>query len=455
MTIFQVGNIESKTEVVQDRRFACPGLFRMPAANDGGICRIKLPLGQLTTAQIDGVADAAKAYSNGHIELTTRGNIQIRGVAKNNEKSLIKTLLQLGLGPLTPEGDDIRNVMVAPTAGIDLTMSVDTTKLGGQLLEMLQFNREFAALSPKFSFLINGGETTSVHDHIADIWLAALPDGKTFNFGFASSVNDNYDGKTTAVGNIPAGRALDIVRFSLECFILIAKKNPAITRMKHLCQSNLYSEFLSDLTKRFGNKLSKPLFLPRKQGEQSPLTGIFPQKNQRFFYIGARPELGRLSSQQLRAISRLVQKRSAGTPLRLTHHQGIIVPDCSSREAQTIKDGLSEIGLAVDEKDPALHIFCCAGTPLCHSGLSNVQRDGKYLIDHFSIAPKADIHLTACQKACVATVAFPYTALAIKDGLYDLYCADDTEKHKFGRLLCQNMTISDVLNYLETFKNKA
>lgn len=455
MTTFPASNIQSEIKVVQDRRFACPGLFRMPAANDGGICRIKLPLGQLTAAQIDGVADAAEAYSNGHVELTTRGNLQIRGVAKNNEKSLIETLLKLGLGPLTPEGDDIRNVMVAPTAGIDLTMSVNTTILGRQLLEMLQLDHEFAVLSPKFSFLINGCETTSVHDHIADIWLSALPDGQTFNFGFATPANDHTVGKTTAVGNIPAKKALYFVKFSLETFILIANKNPSITRMKHLCQSRHFSAFLSDLTKHFGNELSKPLLSPKKQNEQSPLTGIFPQKNQGFFYIGARPELGRLASQELRAIARLVRKRVASTPIRLTHHQGIIVPDCSSHEAQMIKAGLSEIGLAVDRKDPALHIFCCAGAPLCRSGLSNVQRDGKYLINHFSISPKADIHLTACQKACVATVAFPYTALAIKDGLYDLYCADNTEKHKFGRLLCHNMTVSDVLNYMETSENKA
>lgn len=455
MTTFPVGNVERKIKTVQDRRFACPGLFRMPAANDGGICRIKLPLGKLNAEQINGVADAAERYSNGHVELTTRGNLQIRGVAKNNEKSLIEALLKLGLGPLTPEGDDIRNVMVAPTAGIDLTMSVNTTKLGEQLLELLQLNHEFAVLSPKFSFLINGCETTSVHDHIADIWLSALPDGETFNFGFATPVNDHAVGKTTAAGNIPAKKALDFIKFSLETFILIAKTNPSITRMKHLCQSRHFSSFLSNLTKHFGDELSKPLLSPQKSNAEEPLTGIFPQKNQGFFYIGARPELGRLSSQELRAISKLVQKRSAGTPIRLTHHQGLIVPDCSKSEAKVIKDGLSEIGLAVDKKDAALHIFCCAGAPLCRSGLSNVQRDGKYLIDHFSIAPKTDIHLTACQKACVATVAFPYTALAIKDDVYDLYCSDDTEKNKFGRLLCKNMTISDVLNYMETSGKKA
>ena len=78
---------ERKIKTVQDRRFACPGLFRMPLANDGGICRIKLPLGRLTSEQIDGIADAAETFSRGYVELTTRANVQIRAVAKTTNRS--------------------------------------------------------------------------------------------------------------------------------------------------------------------------------------------------------------------------------------------------------------------------------------------------------------------------------------------------------------------------------
>ncbi|WP_297322022.1 precorrin-3B synthase [uncultured Bartonella sp.] len=455
MISFPISNGEREIKNTKDRRFACPGLFRMPAANDGGICRIKLPMGQFNDKAIEGVADAAEIFSNSHVELTTRANLQIRAVAKHNEKQLIAALLELGLGPLTREGDDIRNVMVAPTAGIDCNMFFDTTQLGKKLLEMLQTNRQFSRLSPKFSFLINGGETTKVTDHVADIWLSALPDGEKLNFGFASCSDNDCNGKSTAVGSISTDKALEFIRSCLETFIAVSKSDPSISRMKHLCHSQHYSVFLTDLRQRFPHKIAKPVTLPQKPTKVSALTGIFPQNDRPFFYVGARPHLGRLSSLSLRAIAKIIKIRAQNSPIRLTHYQGIIVPDCSAYEAELIKKELASIGLAVDKSDPALDIFCCAGAPACRSGLSNVQRDGKYLIDYFTSALTNPVHLTACPKACVATVAFDFTALATKDSVYDLYRADCSNTHKFGKLLFQNMTISDIAHYIEEISKRS
>ena len=44
---------------VSPRPSACPGLWRIVAARDGGICRIKLPGGLLLADQADAVAEAA------------------------------------------------------------------------------------------------------------------------------------------------------------------------------------------------------------------------------------------------------------------------------------------------------------------------------------------------------------------------------------------------------------
>ena len=442
---------ENKRQIkaVQDRRFACPGLFRMPLANDGGICRIKLPLGCLTDEQIEGIAEAAQTFSTGYVELTTRANLQIRAVEKTNEQKLINKLLKLGLGPLNPEGDDIRNVMVAPTAGIDVNMSCDTTLLGNKLLEMLQLNNEFASLSPKFSFLINGGETTRVLDHVADIWFSAVPGGVAYNFGFASPALDTVDEESNAIGSILAQEALEFIRCCLDAFIFLSKSDPTITRMKHLRSRQRFDEFLAELKKRFNHKISKPLLSSGMHQKESPLAGIFAQKLKGLFYVGARPELGRLSSKVLYDIAKLIKTRAIQTPIRLTHHQGLIIPDCTKEEAVLIRDSLHEFGLATDKNAPAFYVFCCAGAPLCHSALSNVQRDGKYLVNHFASPPKALIHLTGCPKSCVATVPFPFTVLAIKDGVYNLYRKNPAEKNKFGQLLCENVGISDVMRYIE------
>ncbi|MDR3101342.1 MAG: precorrin-3B synthase, partial [Paraburkholderia sp.] len=54
------------------RRSACPGLVRVVAARDGGLCRIRLAGGALTAAQARAIAQAARAHAGGTLELTSR-----------------------------------------------------------------------------------------------------------------------------------------------------------------------------------------------------------------------------------------------------------------------------------------------------------------------------------------------------------------------------------------------
>ena len=83
---------------------ACPGLFRIVAARDGGICRLKLPLGQLSSDAARAIAAAAARFGNGGIDVTNRANLQLRGISPDHEMPLIAALLDAGLGPTRPRG---------------------------------------------------------------------------------------------------------------------------------------------------------------------------------------------------------------------------------------------------------------------------------------------------------------------------------------------------------------
>ena len=77
---------------VSPRPSACPGLWRIVSARDGGICRIKLPGGLLLAEQAEAVAAAAERFAGGVIEATNRGNLQIRGIGEQSA-ALIDSLL--------------------------------------------------------------------------------------------------------------------------------------------------------------------------------------------------------------------------------------------------------------------------------------------------------------------------------------------------------------------------
>ena len=86
---------------VAARPSACPGLLRIVAALDGGICRIKLPGGVLRAAEARAIAEAAEQHAAGVIEVTNRANLQIRGVLAGHEAALSEKLVNAGLGPQT------------------------------------------------------------------------------------------------------------------------------------------------------------------------------------------------------------------------------------------------------------------------------------------------------------------------------------------------------------------
>ncbi len=141
-----------------DRRSACPGLSRMVMAKDGAIARIKLRLGRLPRNRRFALADIAEHSGARAIELSIRSNVQLRGIAPARWDEVVTALYEAGLGADNPAADDIRNVMVSPTAGIDPGQICDVTGLASDLLAMLQAEKAFHALSPKFSLQVDGGK---------------------------------------------------------------------------------------------------------------------------------------------------------------------------------------------------------------------------------------------------------------------------------------------------------
>ena len=59
---------------------ACPGALQVHQAADGALARIRLPGGMIGARQLEALAHAAKDFAGGTLELTARGNLQLRGI---------------------------------------------------------------------------------------------------------------------------------------------------------------------------------------------------------------------------------------------------------------------------------------------------------------------------------------------------------------------------------------
>src|SRR5262249_20866376 len=81
------------------RADACPGVLRLTEAADGCLARVRLVGGFLTAQGIAALATAAVELGDGRLELTSRGNVQLRGLAADAGVELGARLRAAGLWP--------------------------------------------------------------------------------------------------------------------------------------------------------------------------------------------------------------------------------------------------------------------------------------------------------------------------------------------------------------------
>jgi len=92
----------------------CPGAHRPMMSGDGLVARVRPAMGRLSRAQAMQLADLALRFGSGVIDVTSRANLQIRGIAEADHPALLTGLLDAGLLDATPEEEARRNVVTTP-----------------------------------------------------------------------------------------------------------------------------------------------------------------------------------------------------------------------------------------------------------------------------------------------------------------------------------------------------
>lgn len=419
------------------RPSACPGLLRIVAALDGGICRVKLAGGQLSSAQARAIAGAAEACASGVLELTNRSNLQIRGVRDEAQASLIGALLAAGLGPRTAGADDVRNLLLSPAAGLDPSALVDMRPLAGQLLDLLQDTPALHALSAKFALQLDGGEALAMLEHPHDLWLRALPVGELLAFGLAGCPLD----KPLAV--VSQAQAVGLVNAVLQLFLELAE--PTQTRMRQLLATLPVEDFLQCLQARLSFPLQRDealLSLPRQAAALVPPLGVQAQRQAGRWMLLAGAPLGRITAGQLRALADLVE-RHGDASLRLTPWQGVLLPNITADEGAVLLAELSALGLLVDSREPLARLLACTGSAACAKGLADTKGDARQLAGLLPTGTaQPQVHLCGCPRSCAAAHTASFTLLAQAGGRYQLY-QRAAGMAGFGRLLAPSLSIEE------------
>ena len=163
--------------------------------------RLRIPHGILNSTQMKVLAEIVDRYGDdGTSDLTTRQNIQMRGIRLEDIPEILRKLKAVGMTAIQSGMDNVRNITGSPMAGLDAEELIDTRELVQQVQDMItnygEGNPQFTNLPRKFNIAIEGGRDNSVHGEINDI--AFIPAYKNDQLGFNVLVGGFFSAKRCA-----------------------------------------------------------------------------------------------------------------------------------------------------------------------------------------------------------------------------------------------------------------
>lgn len=335
----------------------CPGALRPMLSGDGLVVRVRPHAGRLTPGQAAGIAALADRYGNGMLDLTTRANLQLRGVSQASHPALVNGLRDLGLVDTSPEVEARRNIVVTPFWNAD----DGTLQLATALSDALA-SPDAPALPGKFGFAVDAGQQAFLRTAPADIRIERGPCGYTVRAeGFES-------GAAVAVHEaVPA--AMELARW----FLANGGGTTGRGRMATLAPHHV-------LPARFQSTAVFP------DAAAAPQLGLATQG----WLVGA--EFGQLQAATLAALSTL-------GALRMTPWHMLLV------EGATRAPDLA--GLITQADDPRLRVVACTGAPGCLQAAAATRPLARALAPHVPIGRL--LHVSGCAKGC----AHPRAALTL------------------------------------------
>lgn len=139
---------------------------------DGLLVRLRPLDGSLTLSQFSRVAEAARRFGNGILEITARGNLQVRGLTASSVPGLAEAIREAAI--VVPDGVAIET---PPLAGIDPEEIADPRILAARLREVIAARGAALKLAPKLTIIVDGGGRFHLGDTIADLRLQAVGRG--------------------------------------------------------------------------------------------------------------------------------------------------------------------------------------------------------------------------------------------------------------------------------------
>ena len=345
----------------------CPGALTTHPAADGPLARIRLPGGVLLPRQIQMLAQAAAELGDGTLELTSRGNIQVRAVSEPD--ALASRVAESGLLP-SESHERARNILASPLSG-RVDGITDVRALVGELDEGICAADELAELPGRVLFAIDDGRGDMC--------------GLEPDFGVYAQADGSYALLLAGLDSgVRIGRGA-VVSTLLDCAAAFVELRRSEWRLAE------FDGGADRVIERLGLDAGPVLALPAPV--EVPPIGWLDQVDGRVALAAglANGILGARLAEFLAAIDR---------PLIVTPWRSLIVCDLDEEPAEQVVRVLAPMGLIFDEASPWIRVSSCTGSPGCAKSQADVRADLAAAVDARMTPRDERQHWSGCERRC-------------------------------------------------------
>lgn len=347
----------------------CPGALRPMQSGDGLVVRVRPFGGRLEAAQVAGLAELAERYGNGLIDVTSRANLQIRGVSEQGHRRLLDGLALLRL--LDPDSDieARRNILVTPF----WNSGDETQALAAELEEALADSA--LDLPTKFGFAIDDGKSRVLAGDSADVRIERDRDGRLLV---------RADGARLG-RSVARGEAVSTALALANWFITSGGAKGGRGRMAaHIAAGAELPQSVS------GETEPAPVMAASRPGHypHGALVGV---------------AFGQMLHTTLHQFS------GCGHALRMTPWRMVL--------SEGKREMPSGAGLITEPYDPALRVIACSGAPRCREAHADTRALASALAPRIALDTR--LHVSGCAKGCARSGASAVTLVATSAG-FDL-----------------------------------
>jgi len=423
-------------------RFKWYGVYRQRPKDSGYfMMRTKIPGGQLTSAQLGVMAGIADDFGHGFGDITTRQTFQFHWLQIEDFPEIFDRLAKVGMTTSGACGDDTRNVVGCPVAGIDKDEIIDATPVLHDISRHFTDNREFSNLPRKYKIAVCGCKIHCAQPDINCVGVFGLErtvDGKVEK-GYGIKVGGGLSSNPHLAQTLPVFLTPEDVLPMMHYVSVVYRDNGYRhlrnkARFKVLVKDWGAEKVLAEVEKVAGRTFQRHSEFIFPEDPETDHIGIHEQKQAGLYYVGISFAGGRTRGSQLTKLAELSKKYAQAGLDRVTttNKQNLLLLNIPEMNLVALKSELDANGFSYQPSNFRKGCVSCTGIEFCNLAVAETKNRMLALITELEDTSgwykgKIRIHFSGCPSSCgqhqIADIGFRGARTKVNGEMVDAYDA--------------------------------